>query len=65
MDIFDRLKAAAANDWRAYVDHDFVRRLGDGALCGPRHLLGDFGMLTSLTLSRFDDRRAPATRLHS
>ncbi len=32
MDIFDRLKAAAADDWQAYVDHDFVRRLGDGTL---------------------------------
>ncbi len=32
MDIFDRLKAAAADDWRAYVDHDFVRRLGAGTL---------------------------------
>lgn len=32
MDIFDRLKAAAAADWCAYVDHDFVRRLGAGTL---------------------------------
>lgn len=32
MDIFDRLKAAAADDWRSYVDHDFVRRLGAGTL---------------------------------
>ena len=32
MDIFDRLKAAAAEDWRAYVDHDFVRQLGSGTL---------------------------------
>jgi thiaminase/transcriptional activator TenA len=28
MDIFDRLKAAAAADWQSYVDHDFVRRMG-------------------------------------
>src|SRR5262249_59430528 len=27
-----RLKAAAASDWSAYVDHDFVRQLGDGTL---------------------------------
>lgn len=32
MDIFDRLKAAADADWRSYVDHDFVRRLGAGTL---------------------------------
>ena len=32
MDIFDRLKAAAADDWASYVDHAFVRQLGDGTL---------------------------------
>jgi len=32
MDMFERLKAAAAGDWTAYVDHDFVRRLGAGTL---------------------------------
>lgn len=32
MDIFERLKAAAADDWRRYVDHAFVRRMGDGSL---------------------------------
>ena len=32
MDIFDRLKTVAAADWRSYVDHDFVRRLGAGTL---------------------------------
>lgn len=32
MDIFDRLKAARANDWASYVDHDFVRQLGAGTL---------------------------------
>lgn len=32
MDIFDRLKQAAANDWSAYVDHAFVRRMGEGSL---------------------------------
>jgi thiaminase/transcriptional activator TenA len=35
MDIFDRLKAAAADDWAAYVDHDFVRQLGAGTLPEP------------------------------
>lgn len=32
MDIFDRLKAAAVDDWSSYVDHDFVRQLGAGTL---------------------------------
>lgn len=32
MDIFDRLKVAAAADWAAYVEHDFVRQMGDGSL---------------------------------
>jgi thiaminase/transcriptional activator TenA len=32
MDVFERLKAAAVADWRSYVDHDFVRRLGAGTL---------------------------------
>lgn len=32
MDIFDRLKAAAAADWRTYVDHDLVRQMGAGTL---------------------------------
>ncbi|CAM5304071.1 Thiaminase-2 OS=Afipia felis OX=1035 GN=tenA PE=4 SV=1 [Afipia felis] len=32
MDIFDRLKTVAAADWRSYVDHDFVRRMGAGTL---------------------------------
>ncbi len=32
MDLFDRLKESAALAWEAYVDHAFVRRLGDGTL---------------------------------
>jgi thiaminase/transcriptional activator TenA len=32
MDIFDRLKTAAADDWSSYVDHAFVRKLGAGTL---------------------------------
>lgn len=32
MDIFDRLKAAAAPQWASYVDHRFVRQMGDGSL---------------------------------
>ncbi|WP_430252118.1 TenA family protein [Neorhizobium sp. DAR64860/K0K1] len=32
MDVFDRLKQAAASDWAGYVDHEFVVQLGDGTL---------------------------------
>lgn len=32
MDLFDRLKAGAAEDWRRYVDHEFVRGMADGSL---------------------------------
>jgi thiaminase/transcriptional activator TenA len=27
MDVFDRLRAAAASDWALYVEHEFVRQL--------------------------------------
>ena len=32
MSLFERLKTTAADDWNAYVDHAFVRGLGDGSL---------------------------------
>ena len=32
MDIFDRLKSECAADWSSYVDHAFVRQLGDATL---------------------------------
>jgi len=32
MDIFARLKAAASAQWNSYVDHDFVRQMGEGTL---------------------------------
>ncbi|MCW1839876.1 TenA family protein [Prosthecomicrobium hirschii] len=32
MDLFDRLRAARPDDWRAYVAHPFVDGLGDGTL---------------------------------
>ncbi|MDP6708735.1 MAG: thiaminase II [Alphaproteobacteria bacterium] len=40
--LFERLKAAAAEDWRAYVAHPFVERLSDGSLPEAcfRHYLG-------------------------
>ncbi len=37
-----RLVAASGTDWQAYIDHRFVRDLGDGSLAEPsfRHYLG-------------------------
>lgn len=32
MDIFDRLKAAASAEWNSYVNHAFVRQMGEGTL---------------------------------
>ena len=32
MDIFERLRAEGAADWSSYVDHEFVRQLGDATL---------------------------------
>lgn len=32
MDIFDRLKGACAAQWSSYVDHPFVRQMGEGSL---------------------------------
>lgn len=32
MDIFARLKAAATPQWQRYVEHDFVRQMGEGTL---------------------------------
>lgn len=34
MSLLERLKSAAPEDWNAYVDHAFVRGLGDGSLPG-------------------------------
>ena len=30
--LFERLKAACARDWQAYIEHDFVSQLGEGSL---------------------------------
>lgn len=43
--LFERLKAACADDWRAYTEHAFVRRLGDGSLpeaCFRHYLVQDY-----------------------
>ncbi len=32
MDIFERLKSAGSTQWNSYVDHDFVRQIGEGTL---------------------------------
>ncbi|MCD9027804.1 thiaminase II [Luteimonas sp. BDR2-5] len=45
MSLFERLKAAAADDWNGYVDHAFVRGLGDGTLpqaAFRRYLVQDY-----------------------
>lgn len=45
MDLFDELKAAARDDWLAYVDHAFVRALGEGTLperCFRHYLVQDY-----------------------
>lgn len=31
-ELFTRLRAAMLDDWKPYIDHEFVRRLGDGTL---------------------------------
>lgn len=30
--LFSRLRAATLDDWKSYIDHEFVHRLGDGTL---------------------------------
>ncbi len=45
MGLFDRLKEAASADWRAYIDHPFVRAVGDGSLpeaCFRHYLEQDY-----------------------
>lgn len=45
MSLFERLKTAAGDDWNAYVDHAFVRGLGEGTLpqaAFRRYLVQDY-----------------------
>ena len=43
--VFERLKGAARADWSRYVEHEFVRRMGDGTLPDAafrRYLVQDY-----------------------
>ena len=43
--LFARLRDSCAAEWRAYVEHEFVRRLGEGSLpeaCFRRYLVQDY-----------------------
>jgi len=43
--LFARLRAACPQEWPAYAEHEFVRRLGDGTLpeaCFRRYLVQDY-----------------------
>ena len=43
--LFDRLRDACTAEWRAYTEHEFVRRLGDGTLpaaCFRHYLIQDY-----------------------
>lgn len=74
--LFDTLKAGCAGDWRAYVDHSFVRGMADGTLPEPafRHYLVQdylflihFARAYALAAFKADDladMRAAAATLH-
>jgi thiaminase/transcriptional activator TenA len=59
MDVFDRLKEAAAADWQSYVDHDFVRRMGTGTL--PQEAFRTYLVQDYLFLIQFARAYALAT----
>ncbi len=59
MDIFDRLKTAAATDWKSYVDHDFVHRMGAGTL--PQAAFRTYLVQDYLFLIQFARAQALAT----
>ena len=43
--LFERLKADCAQEWSAYIDHPFVKGLGDGSLplaCFQDYLRQDY-----------------------
>jgi thiaminase (transcriptional activator TenA) len=59
MDVFDRLKAAAADDWQSYVDHEFVRQLGARTL--PQAAFRTYLVQDYLFLTQFARAYALAT----
>jgi len=73
---FERLKRAAAGEWRRYVEHEFIRRLGDGTLpeASFRHYLVQdylflihFARAWALAAYKADDladMRAAAAAMH-
>ena len=43
--LFDRLKEACRADWDTFIQHDFVRQIGDGSLpkeCFQHYLKQDY-----------------------
>ena len=74
---FARLKATCAQDWDAYVNHEFVRRLGDGTLpeASFRHyLIQDYLFLVHFARAwalavvkadTLDDMRAASASVHA
>jgi len=75
--LFAALREACAEDWNAYVDHEFVRRLGDASL--PRtayvhYLRQDYLFLVHFARAwalavvksdRIDEMRACAATVHA
>lgn len=51
MTLFDDLKAAIGVEWRAYTEHEFVRKLGDGTL--PLLVFQDYLVQDYLFLVQF------------
>ncbi|MBB3933894.1 thiaminase II [Aureimonas phyllosphaerae] len=75
MDLFDHLTATAGSHWTGYIDHEFVRRMGDGSLPAPafrRYLEQDYLFLIQFARANalavyksrtLDDMRAAHTAL--
>lgn len=77
MTLFDTLKRACAEDWRAYTDHAFVRGMADGTLpeaCFRHYLVQDYLFLIHFARAygllafkseRLSDMRAAAATMHA
>lgn len=73
--LFTRLRASCAEDWAAFVEHEFTRRLGDGSLpeaCYRHYLAQDYLFLIHFSRAYalavyksedLDDMRQAATTL--